>query len=138
MSNEALVYFALKGENFDPDRFTELSGLSPTDVLRKGTPRKCGRGTYTFGMWEISMGWEKNDVLIIHDIVDELVGRIDGYAEKIASAVADQGLRAVLEVVLYVSMDERISTPALGFSTKTIAFLSRVGAEIDVDIYRNE
>lgn len=136
MTNEALVYFALKGENFDPDTFTEWSGLSPTDVRRKGAPRKHGRGIYTFGIWEMSMGWERNDVLIIHEIVDELVGRLEGRVDKIASAVADQGLHAVLEVVLHVSMDESISTPALGFSTKALAFLSRVGAEIDVDIYR--
>ncbi|MBP6656033.1 MAG: DUF4279 domain-containing protein [Propionivibrio sp.] len=136
MTNEVEVYFALKGDDFDPDAFTIQSGLTPTKVYRKGEPGKYVE-EYKFGLWEISTGRIANDVLLIDELADQLISRIEGSADCIASAVAESGLYAVLEVVLYISMDEELSTPALGFSSKTIAFLHRVGAEIDVDIYRN-
>lgn len=136
MTNEVEVYFALKGDDFDPDAFTNQSGLTPTKVYRKGEPGKYVE-KYKFGLWEISTGRIANDVLLIDELADQLVARIEGCADSIASAISESGLYAVLEVVLYISMDEKLSTPALGFSSKTIAFLHKVGAEIDVDIYRN-
>ena len=136
MTNEVEVYFALKGDDFDPDAFTKQSGLTPTEVCRKGEP---GRHVekYKFGMWEISSGRIANNILLVDELADQLIERIEGSADCIANAVSEAGLYAVLEVVLYISMDETLSTPALGFTTRTIAFLHKVGAEIDVDIYRN-
>ena len=136
MTNEVEVYFALKGDEFDPDVFTNHSGLTPTQVCRKGEPGKYVE-KYKFGSWKISTGRIKNDVLLIDELADQLIERIEAKADCIASTVSREKLYAVLEVVLYISMDETLSTPALGFTTKTIAFLHRVGAEIDVDIYRN-
>lgn len=136
MTNEVKVYFALKGDDFDPDEFTRQSGLTPTAVFRKGEPGRYV-DKYKFSNWEISTDWIANDVLLIDEIVDELIERIEDGAESIAKAVADFNVYAILEVVLRISMDENLSTPSLGFSSKAIAFLNRVGAEIDVDIYRN-
>lgn len=136
MTNGVEVYFALKGDEFDPDEFTALSGLIPSQVFRKG-----GAGQhideYKFGMWKISTGRSANDVLLIDEIADQLIERIESGADCIAEAVAKSGLYAVLEIVLYVSMDETLSTPSLGFTSRTISFLHKVGATIDVDIYRN-
>lgn len=136
MTNEVEVYFALKGDNFNPDAFTERSGIAPTQVFRKGEPGRHVK-TYKFGMWALSLGRIQSDVLLVCELAEQLVARLEEKADCIASAVSEQDLYAVLEVVLYVSMDEKVSAPALGFSSKTIAFLHKVGAEIDVDIYRN-
>ena len=40
-----------------------------------------------------------------------------------------------LEVVLWFSDDETISTPAIGFEVETIQFLAKIGAYVDVDTY---
>ncbi len=89
-------------------------------------------------MWKISSGRIANDVLLVDELADQLIESIEGAADCIADAVRVAGLYAVLEVVLYISMNETLSTPALGFTSKTIAFLHKVRAEIDVDIYRNQ
>ena len=122
---------------FDPDTFTKRAGLTPTEVCRKGEPGKYVE-KYKFGMWAISSGRIANDILFFDELADQLIERIEGSADCIANAVSEAGLYAVLEVVLYISMDKTLSTPALGFTTRTISFLHKVGAEIDVDIYRNQ
>jgi hypothetical protein len=137
MTNEVEVYFALKGDDFDPDAFTKRSGLTPTEVCRKGEPGRYVE-KYKFGQWKISTGRIANDLLLVDELAEQLIERIEGSVNYIASAVSEAGLYAVLEVVLYISMDETLSTPALGFTSRTIAFLHKVGAEIDVDIYRNQ
>ncbi len=66
-----------------------------------------------------------------------LVAQLAPFAEKIASTRQALGLEAVLEVVLWISIDESKSTPAIGFDHEVISFLQKVGATIDVDTYRN-
>ena len=136
MTNEVEVYFALKGDDFDPDDFTRRSGLTPTQVKRKGEPGEYVE-SYRYSSWIVSTGRIANDVLLVDELADKLVERIKPGARYIASAVTDEDLSAVLEIVLWVSMDQSVSTPALGFSKRTITFLHDVGAFIDVDIYRN-
>ena len=46
-------------------------------------------------------------------------------------------VEAVLEVVLWITMDETKSTPAIGFDADVLSFVVAVGATIDVDTYRN-
>jgi hypothetical protein len=41
----------------------------------------------------------------------------------------------VLEVVLTITPDDSVPTPAVGFDSTVISFLNEVGASIDVDIY---
>ncbi|WP_230552727.1 DUF4279 domain-containing protein [Teredinibacter turnerae] len=36
-TNEGRVYFALDGDNFDPDKVTKLLGIEPTSIRRKGS-----------------------------------------------------------------------------------------------------
>lgn len=136
MTNEVEVYFALKGDDFDPDGFTKLSGLNPTEVFRKGESDR-DLETYKFGSWKVSTGRIANDILLVDELADQLIERIENAADCFAKVISELNLYAVLEVVLYISMDETIPTPAFGFSSRTIAFLHRVGAAIDVDIYRN-
>ncbi|MCA9232922.1 MAG: hypothetical protein KDA57_19900, partial [Planctomycetales bacterium] len=70
-------------------------------------------------------------------IADALVSQLSSKVSEINSAREKFGAEAYLEVVLHISCDENISTPALGFTHPTVAFLSEVGAYIDIDTYRN-
>jgi len=51
--------------------------------------------------------------------------------------VHEHNLHAVLEVVLWISWDDSIPTPAIGFERSVIEFLFKTGAVIDIDTYRN-
>ncbi|WP_220745276.1 DUF4279 domain-containing protein, partial [Shewanella colwelliana] len=35
-TNEGRVYFALDGDDFDPDVLTKFLGIEPTSIIRKG------------------------------------------------------------------------------------------------------
>ncbi|MET0015033.1 MAG: DUF4279 domain-containing protein [Sedimenticola sp.] len=136
MTNKAEVYFALTGEDFDPDAFSKDSGLIPTKSWKKG---EKGRYVdfYKFSSWQLNEEVVEGEVILVDEVADKLINRIKDKAEVIKNYIDKHQLYSVLEVVLHVSMNEDISTPALGFKTSTIQFLNSVGAEIDVDIYRN-
>jgi len=71
-------------------------------------------------------------------LASSLVDALEPHADRILAAKQAYGLEAVLEVVLSIAADEKESTPAIGFDRRVISFLNKVGASIDIDIYRGE
>jgi hypothetical protein len=137
MTNAVEVYFALKGDDFDPDAFTKRSGIKPTRVFRKGELRRNDK-KYEFGMWALSLGQIESDVLLVGEFAEQLIVRLERSVDHIACAMSDEELYAVLQIVLHVSVNDNVPTPSVGFSSRTIAFLHKVGATISVDIYRSD
>jgi Domain of unknown function (DUF4279) len=131
VTNEGEVYFALYGDEFDPDDVTNLIGLEPTTTKRKGSPIP------KFTSWAISTGKLENDVIDVYDMSSALVSKLSPHAAKIIEAKRQFGLEATLQVVLRITTDATKSTPAIGFEREVISFLNSVGASIDVDTYRN-
>jgi hypothetical protein len=131
VTNEAEVYFALYGPDFDPDEVTRLVGLQPTSITRRSDPRPKQ------SILKVSSGKVENDVIDIYDMSSALVAKLAPYSDKIASARRQMNVEAVLEVVLWITMDETKSTPAIGFDADVLSFVVAVGATIDVDTYRN-
>jgi Domain of unknown function (DUF4279) len=131
MMNEAEVYFALRGDDFDPDVVTHTVGVAPTSVHRKGTPApKCA-------VWKISVGKVAGDVVDVYELSSALVSKLLPYQDRIARVKEELGLDAVLVVVLWITTDDSKPTPAIGFESEVITFLDAVGASIDIDTYRN-
>ncbi len=71
----------------------------------------------------------------VYELADQIVSKLEGNAAQIKDAIAALDLYAVLEVVLYFSTDDSVSTPAIGFSNRVLAFLAKVNASIDIDTY---
>lgn len=130
-TNEAEVYFALYGDEFDPDAVTRMVGIEPTSIKRKKDP--IPKHTW----WRYSLGKIENDVINIYDMSAALIAVLQPHQEKIAQVKTSHSLNAVLSVVLWITCDETISTPAIGFDENVISFLNTVGATIDIDTYRN-
>lgn len=130
-TNACEVYFALFGADFDPDEVTEIVGLQPTKTMRRADPVPKHSG------WIVSEGKVEGDCIDIYDLSSSLIAKIAPYKAELVRAKRALGLDAVLEVVLWISTDESISTPAIGFDSEVISFLSDIGASIDVDTYRN-
>ena len=131
MTNEGRVYFALYGKDFDPDEVTRLVGIEPTATRRKADPipkHSC---------WEVSSVHVENDLVDIYEMSSVLIAKLKPHSDSIASAKSKLGCEAVLQVVLHITIDDSISTPAIGFDVDVISFLNAVGASIDVDTYRN-
>lgn len=131
MTNEGEVYFMLYGQGFDPEEATRLIGIEPTSIRRKADPRP------KYSSWAVSTGKIEGDVIDVYELSSALVSKLRPYTEKIASVKRQLKLEAVLEVVLRITTDDSVSTPAIGFDSEVILFLNSIGATIDVDTYRN-
>jgi hypothetical protein len=130
MTNETEVYIALKGDDFDPADITALIGIKPTSFMKKNNPiPKCSQ-------WIYSSGRIKNDVIDIYDISKKLILNLVPYKENIKVIKNKFDLTIVLEVVVWITMDSSISTPAIGFDSEVISFLNYIEASIDIDTYR--
>ncbi len=128
--NVGEVYFVLRGDAFDPSVVTAALGIEPSRVNRKAQPIP------KHSSWEISTGKISAEIIDVYKMGESLIAKLAESADAIRSVAAEHNLEATLQVVLTVSPDDRLSTPAIGFSRKSIQFLASVGASIDVDTYR--
>ena len=130
MPNECEVYFALFGDDFDP---ASLSiGVAPTRIKRKSNPIPRQSS------WIYSTGKIRSDLIDVYQMSSSLIEALTPHIDSILMAKHKLGLDAVLEVVLTITPDEMVSTPAIGFDSYVVSFLNAVGATIDIDTYRGE
>ena len=134
MMNSGRVYFSLRGE-FVPAELTEAIGIKPTSAQMAGE-RIAGK-LAKYSMWDYSTEEVEGEVVDVYDLSSKIVKDLVPHADRIAAEVRKRDLAAALEVVLWISMDEEVSTPIIGFDTDVINFLHHVGATIDIDTYRN-
>ncbi len=133
-TSSSYVYFALKGEGFEPADITASLGIEPTTVWKKGD-----KGLFTsfreYTCWELATerGKEFN---LIDNLVNEIVAKLENKVETILELKRQFSLNSVLEIVLFVDVNEEQSTPALGHDLRTIDFLYRTQTYTDIDIYR--
>lgn len=133
-TNEGRVYFALDGDDFDPDEVTNFLGIQPTSVMRKGS-RVHGKFPAK-SSWAFSTPNVVNEYIDVFDMAAEIVNVLKPKKSLILQAKQRFNLVARLEVVLWFSMNEEHSTPAIGFDEETVSFLGEVGAFIDIDTYK--
>lgn len=127
------VYFALKGDDFNPQDITNRLGLEPTASWRKGDEGKYNP-SLKYACWEISTNREKYtfDInLLIHEIIAKLKDKMD----VIRDLKREYDLCSVLEIVMYVDVNPDELTPILGHDFDTIEFLYHTKTTTDVDIY---
>lgn len=132
--NNTYVYFALIGDDFDPQLVTDKLEITPTDSWKKGD-----QGSYkpilNFSKWELSTDKGK-EYIMVEQLVEEIVQQLFDKIDTINELKNQYSLESVLEIVLYVDTNEEEPTPALGHDLKTIEFLYQTGTRTDVDIYR--
>jgi hypothetical protein len=134
MTNLGRVYFGLRGD-FVPAELTEAIGIKPTSAKMAGEriPGKVPKCS----MWDYSTEQVEGEVVDVYDLSSKIIKDLAPYADRIAAEVRKRDLAAVLQVVLWISTDEDVSTPAIGFDAEVINFLHHVGGTIDIDTYRN-
>ena len=132
MTNEGEVYFALfSNSDFDPNEVTTILGIQPTRTVKKGDliPKQTS--------WELSTGKIKADYIDVYEMSSTIIKKLEPLTNEIIAVMKKYDLEAVLEVVLWITSDDSKSTPAIGFETDVIKFLSNVNAFIDIDTYLN-
>lgn len=128
------VYFALTGDNFDPQVVTERIGITPTEKWNKGDKGKY-KLTLDYSCWKLSTDKGK-EYIMVDSLVDEVIGQLFDKIEIINELKSQFVMDSVLEIVIYIDTNEEQSTPAFGHGLKTIEFLHRTKTKTDVDIYR--
>ena len=113
---------------------TRRLGIVPTSSCAQGA-RNPIRGLPKTSQWEVSTERIVAECINVYELADQIVSKLEGKTTQIKDAIAEFGLYAVLEVVLYFSTDDEVSTPAIGFSNRVIAFLAGVNASIDIDTF---
>ena len=131
---KSYVYFALHGDDFDPNELTRELGIEPTDSWEKGD-----KGQYfanqEYACWKWSTGKGK-EAIFIDKLVDEVVEKLKDKVGNINKLKEKYQLTSVLEIVMYIDVNPEESTPALGHDLKTIEFLYQTQTVTDVDIYK--
>jgi hypothetical protein len=132
-NSKSYVYFALKGDDFDPVVITDRLKIKPSKFWRKGD-----KGRYIekqkFSNWQLnSEGIEKIE---IDNLVNEIIIKLNKKIDIINGLKKELGLESVLEIVLYIDTNEEETTPSLGHDLKTIDFLYKTRTITDIDIYR--
>ena len=133
--NEARVYFSLDGDDFDPDELTEFLGIKPTSIKRKGY--KISGHVPRMNSWALSTENIVNDHIDVFEMARGLINCLKSKKDLIIEAKEHFNVSPRFEVVLWLSMDEDVSTPAIGFEVDTIKFLGDVGAFVDIDTYKH-
>ena len=134
-TNEGRVYFALDGDDFNPDEITEFLGIAPTSVRRKGTkiPGKVPK----INSWELSTEQVVSDFIDVFAMSTEIINQLKPIKDRIIQAKERFNVSPRFEVVLWFSMNEEHSTPAIGFEVETVEFLGEIGALVDIDTYKH-
>lgn len=128
--NECEVYFRLSGENFDPTIVVGKIDLDGATIKQKGDPIPKSSS------WIFSSGRAKSELIDVYEMAAAVVSKLIPHTNSLVDLKNTNGLDAVLQVVMTFSPDEEKSMPAIGFDGDVLAFLSAVGATIDIDTYR--
>ena len=134
-TNEGRVYFALDGDEFDPDDVTSFIGIEPTSVRRKGS-RIQGKVPIN-NSWELCTDRIVGEYVNIYEPSSEIVSQLLPKQDLILEAIKRFNLSPRFQIVLWFSADSEQSTPAIGFEKEVVEFLGKVGAFVDVDTYRH-
>jgi hypothetical protein len=132
--SDSYVYFALQGDDFDPEEITKLIGISPSESWRKGDKGKF-KSTLEFSCWKLSTS-KGQEYMWIDKLVNEIIQKLYDKIDIIKELKAKYQLDSVLEIVMEIDVNPENTTPSLGHDLKTIEFLYRTGTKTDIDIYR--
>lgn len=133
--NEGRVYFALDGDDFDPDEITEFLGLKPTNIRRKGS-RVSGKSPKV-NSWELSTEQVIDQYIDIFEMSSQIVDLLKPKLGLIIEAKNRFKVEPRFQIVLTFSINEEHSTPAIGFEVETTEFLGAIGAFVDIDTYKH-
>lgn len=134
-TNEGRVYFALDGDDFDPDEITEFLGLEPTNIRRKGSRIRGKLPKYN--SWELSTEEVIDEHIDVFEMSTQIIDVLNPKIDLIIEAINRYKLEPRFQVVLIFSTNEEHSTPAIGFEVETTKFLGAIGAFVDIDTYKH-
>jgi hypothetical protein len=127
MQNEIKVRFNLTGFECSADVITSKIGLNPTDTWKLGESISVGTLVYEENGWQLGVVHEEEVDLEV--AVKKLLDMLEMSSEEIAE-LAEENYAEISCIVFAVEC-----VPVLHFSRETLERITRLGAEIDIDLY---
>jgi len=120
--------YVIFGNNFDPDEFTALVNIMPTESIRKGdiVGKKIKRVAET-NSWTLRID---TDVGNVKELFDNFFLKIKGKEEMFQKYGNEH--EAAINVV--IDFPKAIG-PAFNISNKMLKEFSKMGISIDIDLY---
>lgn len=134
-TNKCYVYFAIDGDDFHPDDITKILNINPTNIRVKGS-RIPGK-VPAYNSWQLSTETVQHEIIDVEAMALSVINKLLPKIDLINQIKQKYNASTRLEVVLWVTTDDNQSTPAVGFNVRIMDFLVKVGAFIDVDMYRS-
>ena len=133
------VIISVFGDVFNPQKFSKIIGVTPTDFWIKGEEISQRNGLVrkedTSPKREES-AWEYSTRFIPTLYLDEVskifLEKFDKHTLKIKNYIQEKDLEIKVDVVVELVKNQ---SPSLNLSKDLITFLNDIGAEIDFDIY---
>ncbi len=108
-TNEGEVYFALNGDNFDPEEMTKFLGIQPTSISIKGIPIPKQSSS------KISSGKIINECIDVYGMASSLIDILEPKEELLIEAIKHFNVKPHLEVVLWFTVNEDIFNSSYWF-----------------------
>lgn len=124
------TYFRMTGD-FDPDKISELLGLSPDECWKIGDTMRGGKQKYKFSCWKFGT-CKEYDVYVENQML-KTIAPLLSKVEILREIKRQFHVNFFLEVVPTVRYDE--STPCLAPSLQVMQFCCDTGTEMDIDLY---
>lgn len=127
------LYVSMVADDFDPGLIGQKLHVTATSQNRKGEALQFNKNP-KFSKWNLSSGKIEGERPDFYEISKSLLSVLLGKADQILELKNQLGLEITLQCAVGVSQDDEY--PIIGFDSEVIVFLSKIGASVDVDIYR--
>lgn len=125
-----MAYFSIYGDSFDVDDITRELCLQPNEVKIKGSIPDGKKRPSIETAWKLSTGDEVS--YDINDQLDKIITLLDGKESQLQSIKSKYDVNFIFSLVVKIENGEK---PGMHFNTEKLAFISKVGAEIDIDLF---
>lgn len=125
-----MAYFSIYGDTFDIEDVTLKLCLQPDEVKIKGCISDGKKRPSVETSWKLSTSDEES-----HDInvqLDKLINLLEGKEGQLKDIKIKYNVNFIFAFVVKIENGEK---PSMHFNVDKVDFMSKVGAEIDIDLY---
>lgn len=129
--NQVLVEFIIYGDNFDPDKVTDVLGVKPSQTGIKGqTIKRNPNLKYKDTFWQYDTGYQESD-----DTEEQIKEIYNVFKDK-TRILKDigQSYQAVFKVYIVIKMYKK-EIPLISMEHWWIDFLHEIHAKVEFDNY---
>ncbi|EOL44742.1 hypothetical protein RV11_GL002491 [Enterococcus phoeniculicola] len=123
------VKLTIEGEDLDPNIVTEKIGLTPNITHKRGEKLKNNR-TRRHGSWGIIQEFEESYDISIQ--LNKLLGLITNKEDKLLYIKEMYSCTIIVSVIIEIENKE---VPGIVIEEGFSSLVSKIGADIDIDIY---